>query len=328
MTYVSFPGLFEKIFEINPIIFPDFPLQIRWYGLIICTGILLALFVATRNAKKEGISTDSILDFGIFTIPFAIIGARLYYVITSPDEYNSFYDVIAIWNGGLAIYGAVIVGAVTVFVIAKIKKIKFSKIADVAAPSLLLGQLIGRWGNFCNGEAFGHLDRIEFLGKIIETPSFEDNYLLRMVVSSNATNGEFLTVHPTFLYESLWNLIGFIIISLIYKKKKFDGQIVLSYFAWYGFGRFFIEGLRSDSLYLWNSDIKISQLFALLTFVFATIALIVILARQKSALKDAGEYESQFAVSTNAADSEKAIGEEANKSTKTQTEGTDNGNTD
>ena len=246
--------------------------------------------------------------------------------MTSPDEYSSFYDVIAIWNGGLAIYGAVIVGAVTVFVIAKIKKIKFSKIADVAAPSLLVGQFIGRWGNFCNGEAFGHLDRIEFLGKVFETPGFKDNYLLRMEVSSNATLGQYLTVHPTFLYESIWNFIGFIIISLIYKKKKFDGQIVLSYFAWYGFGRFFIEGLRSDSLYVWNTNIKISQLLALLTFVFATIALIVIFAKRSKAITDNGDYKSQFTVAADEKVSDEDAGQDYINATTLEEK--ENGNTD
>ncbi len=294
MTYVSFPGLFEKILTINPVAFSVFGREIRWYGLIICLGIILAVLNTVRCAHREGISTDDVLDYAIFAIPLAIIGARSYYVITSPSEYDSFMEVIAIWNGGLAIYGAIIAGALTVLVISKIKKISFIKIADAIAPSLLIGQLIGRWGNFCNGEAYGHLDRFEILGNVIKTPGFEDNYIFRMAVNSEATRGQWLTVHPTFIYESLWNFIGFVLISLIYRKKKFDGQIILCYLAWYGLGRFFIEGLRADSLLFGNTDIRISQLLALLTFVFALVAIIVISVKRKNATAENSEYENQF----------------------------------
>lgn len=294
MTYVSFPGLFEKVLEINPVAFTVFTREVRWYGLIICLGIILAVLNTVRNAHREGIVTDDVLDYAIFAIPVAIIGARLYYVITSPGEYDSFMDVIAIWNGGLAIYGAIIAGAITVLVISKIKKISFIKIADAIAPSLLIGQFIGRWGNFCNGEAYGHLDRIEFLGKVIKTPGFEDNYLFRMAVNSEATGGVWLTAHPTFIYESFWNFAGFIVISLIYRKKKFDGQIILHYLGWYGLGRFFIEGLRADSLLLGNTNIRISQLLALLTFIFAQAAIIVITSTRRKATTEDSEYVSQF----------------------------------
>lgn len=314
MTYVSFPGLFEKVLEINPVAFTVFTREVRWYGLIICLGIILAVLNTVRNAHREGISTDDVLDYAIFAIPVAIIGARLYYVITSPGEYDSFLEVIAIWNGGLAIYGAIIAGAITVLVISRIKKISFIKIADAIAPSLLIGQFIGRWGNFCNGEAFGHLDRIEFLGKVIKTPSFEDNYILRMSVNSEATRGIWLSAHPTFLYESLWNFAGFIVISLIYRKKKFDGQIILHYLGWYGLGRFFIEGLRADSLLLGNTNIRISQLLALLTFVFAQVAIIVISVKNKKAKAKDGEYENQF-VSSVESTQESITGTNTNTST-------------
>lgn len=316
MTYVSFPGLFEKVLEINPVAFTVFTREIRWYGLIICLGIILAVLNTVRNAHREGISTDDVLDYAIFAIPIAIIGARLYYVITSPGEYDSFLDVIAIWNGGLAIYGAIIAGAITVLVISRIKKISFIKIADAIAPSLLIGQFIGRWGNFCNGEAYGHLDRIEFLGRVIKTPSFEGNYILRMSVNSEATRGIWLSAHPTFLYESLWNFIGFIIISIIAGKKKFDGQLILCYLAWYGLGRFFIEGLRADSLLLGNTNIRISQLLALLTFIFAVAAVIVIGVKNRKAKAEDKEYESQFASSIESAHKNIA---ETNASTDTST---------
>ncbi len=298
MTYVSFPAISEKILEISPVAFTVFGRGIRWYGLIICTGIILAILNTMRNAKKEGISSDDVLDYAIFAVPLAIIGARLYYVLTSDSTYKSLLDVLAIWRGGLAIYGAIIAGAVTVFVVSKVKKISFLKIADAIAPSVLIGQFIGRWGNFCNGEAFGHLDRIEFLGKVIPTPNFENNYFLRMTVASEATDGRYLTVHPTFLYESVWNLAGFILLTLIYRKKKFDGQMVLCYLAWYGLGRFFIEGLRADSLLLGATNIRVSQLLALLTFIFSVLAFILIYFGRKKKQKEESVYTPVFSKDT------------------------------
>lgn len=318
MTYVSFPAISEKILEISPVAFTLFGRGIRWYGLIICTGIILAILNTVRNAKKEGISTDDVLDYAIFAVPLAILGARLYYVLTSGHTYKSLLDVFAIWRGGLAIYGAIIAGAITVFVVSKIKKISFLKITDAIAPSVLIGQLIGRWGNFCNGEAFGHLDRIEFLGKVIPTPNFESNYFLRMVVASDATDGRYLTVHPTFLYESVWNFVGFILLTLIYRKKKFDGQMVLCYLAWYGLGRFFIEGLRADSLLLGATNIRVSQLLALLTFVFSILAFIFICLTRKKIQKEEGVYTPVFSKVTADGVEEKTDTSEATSDTEIQ----------
>lgn len=294
MTYVSFPAFFEKVLEINPVAFSVFGISVHWYGLIICTGIILAVLTAIKCAHREGISTDDVLDFALFAVPIAIIGARLYYVITSDSTYDSFYDVIAIWNGGLAIYGGVIAGTLTVLIVSIVKRIPFFKIGDAATTALFVGQSIGRWGNFCNGEAYGHLDRIELLGHVIETPSFTKDFLLRMTVQSGATDGKLLTVHPTFLYESVWNAVGLIIALVLYRKKKFDGQIVLFYLAWYGLGRFFIEGLRADSLMLGHTDIRVSQLLALLTFIFALCAFIVVCVTKRRAKSDDKEYEPQF----------------------------------
>ena len=295
-TQVGFPGIFgNTVFSINPVAFSVFGLEVRWYGLIISFGIILTVMNAIRCAHKEGISTDDVLDFAIWGIPMGIIGARAYYVLTSLSDYNSFIEAIAIWNGGLAIYGGVIGGAITVFIVSKIKKIKFTKIGDAAAASIFIGQMIGRWGNFCNGEAFGTLRKIDLFGKVIPTPSFENNYFLRMSVASEATGGMTFMAHPTFLYESIWNLFGFLLANLvIYKKKKFDGQIILFYLAWYGLGRFFIEGLRTDSLYLGNTGIRISQLLAFLTFVFAVAATTVILIRKRNAALSEKEYVNQF----------------------------------
>ena len=281
MTSVSFPGLFEKVFTINPVAFTVFGRGIRWYGILICLAILLAVWNTVVCAKKEGVSSDDVMDYALWVIPCAIVGARLYYVLTSLDKYDSFGEAIAIWNGGIAIYGAVLGGALATLIVSRFKKIKFPKIADAIASSLLLGQAIGRWGNFCNGEAYGHLDRFELLGRVFPTPSFEKDFFLRMTVSSEATRGALLTVHPTFLYESVWNLAGFVLLRLLYRNKKFDGQIILTYVVWYGFGRFFIEGLRDDSLLLWGTNVRISQLLALVSFLVCAVLLAVFLIRGK-----------------------------------------------
>ena len=271
MTKIAFPGLGIDTFEISPVAIRLFGLEVRWYGLIIMVGIILAFSYFCYRGRQEGYSTDDLLDLFIWTVPLSIVGARLYYVLTNPDSYKTFYDVIAIWNGGIAIYGAIIAGAITIFTVCRIKKRSVLKALDAVAPGVMIGQLIGRWGNFCNGEAFGDITAFEFFGKTFQTPWAEDLPWI-MEVNSYASGYETLLVHPTFLYESLWNLIGFIIINALYKKKKFDGQVLLMYIGWYGFGRMFIEGLRSDSLYV--GPVKISQLVGLVCFV-ASIAIFV-----------------------------------------------------
>ncbi len=284
MVTMSFPGLGIGEFTVNPVAFTLFDkIQIRWYAIIITLGMITAFAYCACRAKQEKILFDDLLDMAMFAIIFGIFGARLYYVLMSLDEINSFYDAIAIWNGGLAIYGGIIAGALTVFVMCKIKKISFPKVADAAAPGVMIAQAIGRWGNFFNGEAFG-----EEVG---------EDFLLRMGLISRNTNYIFGTsrmvyVHPTFFYESLWNVIGFVLINLVYKKKKFDGQIVLMYLAWYGFGRMLIEGLRTDSLYI--GVFRISQVVGFICFVGATTALIVFLVRARRARITAGAYEAAY----------------------------------
>ncbi len=257
VSKLSFPGLGIPEFSVDRVAFEinigSLKLNVTWYGMIICLGIILAFCYVVFRAGQIGINLDTILDFALFTVPLAILGARLYYVIFNPSEFGSFYDVIAIWEGGLAIYGAIIVGAIVVFSVAKYKKIPFMVMADMAAPAVMLGQLIGRWGNFMNGEAFGA----------------ETTLPWRMGVCNRLTGFETLYVHPTFLYESLWNLIGFVLINIFYKKRKFNGEILLFYVSWYGFGRAFIETLRQDSLYLGNTNIRVSSLLgALCALVF------------------------------------------------------------
>ena len=286
MVDISFPGLKIAEFSIDPVAFriPIFGgLEVRWYGLIITIGIILAFLYCTYRARQVGISFDDLTDIALFTVIFAIIGARLYYVLTSLDEYDSIGEALAIWNGGLAIYGAIIAGAITIFVMCRIKKLPVLKLLDIAAPGVMLGQLIGRWGNFCNGEAYGGV-----------IPQNSPLYFLRMGIYPNNISGVsgMAYVHPTFLYESLWNLCGFILINLIYKKKKFDGQIVLMYATWYGFGRMLIEGLRTDSLYV--GVFRISQVIGFICFIGGAIALTVLLVKARRKELTAQDYEPSY----------------------------------
>ncbi len=278
MKTVSFPGLGIDEFTLNPVAFSIGSLEVRWYGIIITLGIIFAFLYCAFRAKQEGISFDDVLDITIFTVIFAIIGARAYYVLTSLDKYDSFYDVIAIWEGGLAIYGAIIAGGLTVFLVCRYKKIKFMKMFDATAPAVMIGQILGRWGNFFNGEAYGE----ELL---------EGNFLyfIRMGLLPNIESRTRIHYfHPTFLYESLWNLVGFIIINALYKKKKFDGQVFYMYIAWYGFGRMLIEGLRTDSLYV--GVFRISQVVGFVCFVVGTLLLIINLFKARRATLTAKEY--------------------------------------
>ena len=252
---ISFPGLGIGEFEISRTAFSIGKVTVTWYGMIICLGIILAFSYFCYRARQEGIDFDTLLDYALITVPTAILGARLYYIIFNPEGYDTFYEIIAIWNGGLAIYGGIIGGAIAVILISKFKKKNFFTVADSLMPGVMLGQLIGRWGNFMNGEAFGG----------------ETTLPWRMRLCNKLTDYQTMDVHPTFLYESLWNLLGFVLINIFYgfkaekTHKKYDGQIFLMVFSWYGFGRMLIEGLRTDSLYV--GPFRISQVLGLLFFV-------------------------------------------------------------
>ena len=270
MTYTSveigFPGLGIDSFIVDRAAFSVGGHPVMWYGIIIAIGMMVAVgYVMFRTRCYKGIIADDVLDFAIFVVLFGVIGARLYYVLTSGHNY-SFGEIFAIWEGGLAIYGGIIFGAATAVAVCLVKKIRPQCFCDMLAPAVMIAQAIGRWGNFMNGEAHGG-----------ETASF-----LRMELSHLYENGvsQYIgAVHPTFLYESLWNLLGFILINIFYNKRKFDGQITLTYFAWYGFGRMFIEGLRTDSLYV--GPFRISQVVGLLSFLISTAALIYFLKKGK-----------------------------------------------
>ena len=239
---ISFPGLG---LEMNPGYKVDLgPLSFNYYGLIIAFGLILAAIYGIRRSKQFGLTQDHILDGVLAIVPFAVICARAYYCAFAWDEYAANpIEVLYIWNGGLAIYGGVIGAVIGIIVYCKIRKLSLGAVLDVVAIGFLIGQAIGRWGNFFNREAFG---------------SFTQSFL-RMGLE-NAVSGKVTYHHPTFLYESLWNAVGFLLLHFFSKRRQYDGQIALGYVAWYGLGRTFIEGLRTDSLY-WG-QLRVSQVLA------------------------------------------------------------------
>ncbi len=253
---ISFPGL-GLSFNPSRVAFSIGSKPIYWYGIIIAAGFLLAVYYAMRRADQFGLTQDNIIDMLICAVPLAIIGARAYYCLFSWNLYKDDpIRVLYIWEGGLAIYGGVIGAVIGLFLYTKVKKVKTSALLDIGGLGLLIGQAIGRWGNFMNREAFG-----------AQTDSF-----LRMGLTD--ASGATIYVHPTFLYESVWNAIGLLILHFYSKRRKFDGQIFLMYLGWYGLGRMFIEGLRTDSLYVGASNLRVSQLLAGVCFLAVVIFLV------------------------------------------------------
>ncbi|MDR4929122.1 MULTISPECIES: prolipoprotein diacylglyceryl transferase [Peribacillus] len=253
----------QGIQPLNPIAIDLGPIQVHWYGLIIGFGVLLGLIIALRESERRGLDKEIFTDMILFAVPIAIICARIYYVIFQWEYYSQNPgDIIKIWNGGIAIHGALIGSVLTAIVFAKVKKVSFWKLADIAAPSLLLGQAIGRWGNFMNQEAHG--------GEI--TRSFLENmHLPEFIINQMYINGAYY--HPTFLYESIWNIVGVIILLSLRKVNLRRGELFLTYVLWYSIGRFYIEGLRTDSLMLTES-LRIAQVISIVLVVVA-IALVV-----------------------------------------------------
>lgn len=253
---IRFPGLG---LELNPgsRIFPAMSGilgNIHWYGIIIALGFLLAVIYATRRCKQFGLTDDNIISMLLCAVPLAIVGARTYYCVFNWELFRD--DPISclyIWEGGLAIYGSVIGAVLGAALYCKFSRVSFGAIADLGGLGLLIGQSAGRWGNFFNREAFGG-----------ETESF-----LRMGLQH--PDGTWGYYHPTFLYESVWNMVGFAILHFVSKKRKYDGEVFTLYVAWYGLGRFFIEGLRTDSLYLFSTGIRVSQLLAAISCLLAVL---------------------------------------------------------
>lgn len=245
MNSVAFPELGLE-FTLKKTAFSIGSLSIQWYGIIIAIGFALAVLYCLRRAPRFGINQDNLIDMTLIATPVAIIGARLYYVVFNWSQFrDNPKTIIEIWNGGIAIYGALIFGCIAAFIYCKLKKINVWNVLDLTVLGVMIGQIIGRWGNFVNAEAYG------------ETV---ENWILGMSINGG------LTVHPFFLYESLWNLVGFVLLHFLSKKRRFYGQTFLSYVTWYGLGRGIIEGIRGgDTLMLFDSGLRVSQVYGYLS---------------------------------------------------------------
>lgn len=260
----------ETIQPLNPIAFSLGPIDVHWYGIIIGSGLALALYLAIREGRRRGLPQDTFADLMLWAIPIAIISARIYYVIFEWKYYaNHVADIPKIWNGGIAIHGALIGSVLTAYVFSKKRGISFWKIADIAAPSIILGQAIGRWGNFMNQEAHG--------GEV--TRSFLENlHLPDFIINQMYINGTYY--HPTFLYESIWDFAGFILLMLLRRVNFRRGELFLSYVIWYSIGRFFVEGLRTDSLML--GSLRMAQTISIALIIGALAILIYRRVKQQS----------------------------------------------
>ena len=247
---VQFPGL-GLSFQLNRVAFTIGGVSIYWYGVCIAVGLCLALVFAFRHSLEFGVDPDSMVDVILIGVVLGIISARAYYVAMAPFKYESIWEMIAIRDGGLAIYGGVIAGLLTAYILSRCKKLSFWALTDCCVQGLFIGQAVGRWGNFMNREAFGAATELPW----------------RMRLWTSATT--YMDVHPTFLYESLWNVIGLLLLYFVVSRaRRFDGENTCFYFIWYGLGRFWIEGLRTDSLYLFHwtlfgQRIRVSQALSL-----------------------------------------------------------------
>lgn len=273
---IRFPNLGIVLKSVNDG-FTIFGFEIKYYGVVIALGFLLGYFVATREAKRTGQNPELYLDYLICLIVPAIVGARLYYVIFSWDMYkDDLLSIVNVRNGGLGIYGGVIAGVITLFVLAKKRKVNFWLMTDTCAMSLLIGQIIGRWGNFFNREAFGgYTDSLFAMAIPVNEASYTTNDVLSHTVLINGI--EYIQVHPAFLYEGLWNLLLLIVIFTYRKHKKFNGELTAIYFFGYGLGRFVIEGLRTDQLILCkigSTPIPVSQVVAVILMAVSLYAMI------------------------------------------------------
>ncbi len=272
---IGFPNLGIELSNVGKS-FDVFGFEIAYYGVIIGLGILAGILIATLIAKKTGQDTEVYYDLALWAVVLSIIGARLYYVAFSWDSYKD--DLLSILNlrqGGLAIYGGVITAVIVTFIFAKVKKISFGLIADTAIVGLVLGQAIGRWGNFFNREAFGEYTN-NFLAMRLPLDAVRASDVTELMRENmEVIEGlSYIQVHPTFLYESLWNTALVILLVLYTKHKKFNGEIILLYMLGYGVGRAWIEGLRTDQLLIPGTEIAVSQVLAIVLATLATVLLI------------------------------------------------------
>jgi len=268
LSPITFPNLGISV-DPSPVAFTVFGKDIYWYGIIIAAGFLLAVLYMMNRAPRFGLVQDDVLDAVLWMVPIGIISARIYYCLFYWDLYaDNPISALYIWEGGLAIYGGIIGGVITLLVVCRAKKFPARTMLDLSAMAVLIGQIFGRWGNFMNREAYGAV-----------TDSF-------FKMGLQDATGTVIYYHPTFLYESVWNLAGFIALHFYQKKRRFDGEIFLLYIAWYGLGRAWIEGLRTDSLYLFSTGIRVSQLLAAVSCAAAIGVIVWVCVRKKPDRKD------------------------------------------
>ena len=272
---IEFPGLGLYDIRVDRIAIHDLfglGLDIYWYAIIITLGMIAAIAFCMWRAKDFGVKSDNIVDVALWSVPFGLIGARVYYVLMKLDSFESFWDMINFRNGGLAIYGGIIAGFITGLIYCRIKKLNVLAMFDCASFGFFIGQAVGRWGNFINGEAYGSATTLPW-GMTIQR-YYLDSSTSEVLLSERIVG----PVHPTFLYESLWNIIGLLIAVFIIRKfKKEYGECFFFYMGWYGLGRAFIEGLRADSLYIFGA-VRISQLLGIIFFVLSLVCFILIRA--------------------------------------------------
>lgn len=272
---IAFPHLGIYL-ENVPKSFSVFGFPIAFYGVIITIGVMAGLMMALREARLTGQNQDDYWDFFLYALFFSVVGARIYYVVFAWDTYKD--DLLSIFNtrqGGLAIYGAVIAAFLTLFVYSRVKKKSFFQMGDTAVPGLILGQIIGRWGNFMNREAFGeYTDNLFAMRLPVEAVRAHE---ITDTMRAHMTEGiNYIQVHPTFLYEGMWNLMVLVLMMLYRRHKKFEGEICLFYLGGYGIGRFFIEGLRTDQLQIGQTGIAVSQMLGISLFVFAVVTDLIV----------------------------------------------------
>ncbi len=278
---IWFVNLGIKIQHLNKVAFNIFGIDVYWYGIIIACGMFLGLAFTLKEAKRTSQDTDFYIDTVLISSVISIAFARIYYVVFSWDYYkNNLDEIFSIRNGGIAIYGAIIGAVLSCVVICKIKKKNFFKVADTFTFSILTGQIIGRWGNFVNREAFGGYTESLFAMRYLkkQASNIPKDVLDRVI---NIDGIEYIQVHPTFLYESLWNIGVLTIIFIFRKHKKFDGQLMAMYFIGYGMGRFWIEPMRTDALMIGNTNIPVSQILSAILVIIFTVYLIYQLKKSK-----------------------------------------------
>lgn len=278
---IAFPNLGIYFHDV-PRSFSIFGFQIAFYGLFIGIGVMAGILMAAHVAKKTNQNPDDYWDFALWAVVFSVIGARVYYVAFSWKDYkNDLGQIFSLRSGGLAIYGAVIAAFITLFVWCRIKKRNPLLIGDTAMSGLILGQAIGRWGNFMNREVFGDYYNGLFSMQIPVSDVRDPGDITEKIAANIPAGANYINVHPTFLYESVWNLLIFALLLIYRKHKKFDGELCLLYLGGYGVGRFFIEGIRTDTLFIPGTAVPVSQVLALVMVIFAAAADIVVRVRLK-----------------------------------------------